>query len=191
MERPSRDEAMALLRHHIKNENLVRHMVATEAILRTLAPRFHQNPDLWGLTGLLHDIDLEAVHNDMQRHGRYAVEEILRPMGFPQEGLAAILAHNGENLGVEKSSDLDVALACSETVTGLIVACTLVYPSKRIADVRPKSILKRMKEKRFAASVDRDAILLCETIGIPLPEFLELSLTAMSQIAEDIGLGGD
>lgn len=186
----SRDEAMTLLHHYITNENLVRHMVAAEAILRDLAPRFQQDPDLWGITGLLHDIDLECIDNDMQRHARHAVDAILRPAGFPQEGLDAILAHNGDNLGIPMSSTLDYALSCSETITGLIVACTLVYPSKQVADVQVKSILKRMKETRFAATVNRDSILLCEAIGIPLAEFVELSLRSMTRVAPDIGLGG-
>jgi uncharacterized protein len=184
---PDRDEALSILREHIKTENLVRHMIATEAIMRALARHFGEDEELWGITGLLHDMDLEIIDDDMHRHG-LRTAEILGERSFPPEGLHAILAHNGDIIGVEKEGLFDHALSAAETITGLIVACTLVYPSRKIADVKPKSIRKRMREKRFAANVDRDRIRLIEKTGLPLDDFIPVALSAMSDYAHEIGL---
>ena len=184
---PSRDEALGFLRTHLKTTNLVRHCIATEAIMRSLAARFGEDEDLWGITGLFHDLDLDIVGGDMNLHGKTAVD-ILRKEGYPEEGLAAILAHNGDVLGVKVETRFDKALLAAETTTGLVVATTLVYMSKKIVDVKVKSVRKRMKEPRFAAGVDRDKVKLCEEIGIPLGEFLEVSVEAMRSVANEIGL---
>jgi putative nucleotidyltransferase with HDIG domain len=184
---PERQDAMTLLREHVKQENLVRHGIATEAIMRALARRLGGDEDLWGISGLLHDLDLELVDNDMQRHARTTVG-ILEARGFPKEGLQAILAHNGDVLGIPLVSPFDHALTAAETVTGLVVACTLVYPSRKVADVQAASIRKRMKEKRFAANVNRDRIQEIEKVGIPLDDFIDIALEAMRGVAADIGL---
>jgi uncharacterized protein len=184
---PAREEALELLRSHITTENLIRHMVATEAIMRALAPRLAGDPNLWGITGLLHDMDLEIIDNDMHRHAR-TTADILETKGYPPEGLQAIRAHNGDVLGIEMSGNFDYALSAAETITGLIVACTLVYPSKKVADVKPKSIRKRMKEHRFAANVSRDRIRLIEQTGIALDDFILISLEAMRGVSGEIGL---
>ncbi|MBM4371049.1 MAG: HDIG domain-containing protein [Deltaproteobacteria bacterium] len=178
---------MTFLRSHLGTTNLVRHSLATEAILRALARRLGEDEELWGLTGLFHDLDLDLVGGDMARHARTTVD-ILKKMGFPDEGLAAILAHNGDVLGVPLRTPLDIALLAAETTTGLIVAAALVVPTRKLADVAAKSVLKRMKEQRFAAGVDRAKVMKCEALGIPLPEFIELSLEAMRGVAADIGL---
>lgn len=184
---PDRAEALEFLRTFVKQENLVRHMIATEAIMKELAKRLGGDEQLWGLAGLFHDLDLELVQGDMHKHGRKTAE-ILQEKGFPQEGIDAILAHNGDVLGCMPNNTFQYALSAAETITGLIVACTLVYPSKKIADVKAKSIRKRMKEPRFAARVNRDRIMLIEHTGLSLDEFIEISLRAMSGIAEELGL---
>ncbi|MFH1530078.1 MAG: HD domain-containing protein [Pseudomonadota bacterium] len=184
---PGRDEALGFLETHLVTTNLVRHCIATEAIMRSLARRFGEDEDLWGVTGLFHDLDLDLVGGDMGRHGRTTVE-ILRKEGYPEEGLQAILAHNGDVLGIDPGTRLDIALLSAETTTGLVVATTLVYPSKKIADLKVKSVLKRMKEPRFAAGVDRSKVMLCEEIDIPLAEFLGIAVDAMRGVAEEIGL---
>ena len=183
---PDRIEAESLLRNHVKQENLVRHMIATEAIMRALARKLGEDEELWGMTGLLHDMDLELVSNDLGRHARETVR-ILSEKGYPDAGLKAILTHNAET-GEECTEPFHFALSAAETITGLIVACTLVYPSKRVGDVKPKSIRKRMKERRFAANVDRGRIRLIEETGIPLDEFINLSLDAMKGVGHEIGL---
>lgn len=183
---PDRSEAETLLRSYVKQENLVRHMIATEAIMRTLARKLGEDEELWGITGLLHDMDLELVSNDLSRHALETVR-ILGEKGYPEAGLNAILAHNAET-GAECTEPFHFALSAAETITGLVVACTLVYPSKKVADVKPKSIRKRMKEKRFAANVDRDCIRLIEKVGISLDDFIIISLDAMKGVGAELGL---
>jgi putative nucleotidyltransferase with HDIG domain len=183
----SRDRALALLQTHVKNENLVKHCLATEAIMRSLAARFGRDEALWGITGLLHDLDFESTREAPERHGRVTVE-LLADEDLPEEAYDAILGHNAEALGVDRSGEFARALTCAETVTGLIVATALVYPDKKVASVKPKSVRKRMKEKAFARNVNRDHIRLCEDIDLPLPDFITLSLEAMRGVADDLGL---
>lgn len=182
-----RENAASFLNQHIKNKNLIKHMLASEAVMRALARRLGKDENLWGLTGLLHDIDLEIVDGDMNSHGLQASGMLLE-RDFPEEGVQAILAHNGDVLEIDCVSDLDYALICAETITGMIAATALVYPDKKIKSVKPKSIKKRMKEKLFAKNVNRDSIMLCEKIGVPFDEFVTLSLEAMGDIAEELGL---
>lgn len=181
-----RDQAVELLESKIQNEHLRRHMLATEAILRALAAKLGQDADLWGLTGLLHDIDLEDVGEDPKQHAATAADWLADEL--PDEALQAIRAHNGENLGLQRTSQLDHALAAAENLTGLVVAATLVLPSKKIAELKVKSVRKRFKEPRFAAGADRDIIREGERLGIELPEFIEIGVEAMRAIGPDLGL---
>lgn len=183
----SREEALGLLREHVQNENLVKHCLATEAIMRKMAARLGEDPEKWGLTGLLHDLDFEVTQDSPREHTKKTVE-ILRGKGFPEDSLQAIREHNAEALGIARQSRFGIALACSETVTGLVVATALVYPDKKLASVKPKSVRKRMRETAFARKVNREIIRECERIGVPLDEFVELSLGAMQDIADQLGL---
>lgn len=184
---PSRDAALALLQQHIANPNLVKHCLASEAVMRALAPRFNADADLWGMAGLLHDIDVEVTNNDLNVHGLKATE-LLRPFGLDEECITAIRRHNEQACREPRSTPFEHALAAGETITGLVTATTLVYPDKKLASVKSSSVVKRMKEKLFAASVNRDIIRECETIGIPLPEFAEIAVKAMQGISNDLGL---
>ena len=181
------EEGVALLREHVQNENLVKHCLATEAIMRKMADRLGEEPEKWGLTGLLHDLDFESTKDSPQEHTRKTVE-VLAAKGFPEDALQAIREHNAEALGIPRESKFGIALACSETITGLIVATALVYPDKKVGSVKPKSVRKRMKETAFARKVNREVIRECERIGIPLEEFIELSLRAMQEIGDQLGL---
>jgi putative nucleotidyltransferase with HDIG domain len=183
----TRDEAEALLKRHVKNERMLDHSYASEAVLRALARRLGRDEEKWGLAGLLHDIDIEVVGGDLTRHGCEAVK-ILMEAGLDPEIVDAVKMHNEAVCGKSRQTEFQYALAAGETVTGLIVATTLVYPDKKIASVKVKSVTKRMKEKAFAASVNRDTIRECEKIGLSLDEFVELSLGAMREIAGRIGL---
>jgi putative nucleotidyltransferase with HDIG domain len=183
----SREEALALLRQHVANENLVKHCLAAEAIMRALAPRLDADPETLGIVGLVHDIDFESTKDDPANHTLKGAE-ILSEAGFPDELIRLIQSHNAEGLGRERSTPTEHALAAAETITGLIVATALVYPDKKIASVKPKSVLKRMKKKDFARAVNRDVILECEKFGMELPEFVQLSLEAMQGIATELGL---
>lgn len=183
-----REKALALLKAHVKNENMVKHCLASEAVMRALAARLGADPALWGLAGLLHDIDVELTAGDLSRHTHEAVR-ILKENGLPENLVEAVKMHNeAAHAGKKRSELFHNALAAAETVTGLITATALVYPDRKLASVKASSVVKRMKDKRFAASVDRGIIMECEAAGLKLGEFVELSLGAMRGIAADLGL---
>jgi putative nucleotidyltransferase with HDIG domain len=182
-----REEALNRLKKYVKNEKMLYHSLASEAVLRALAKHLDRDVEKWGLAGLLHDIDVEITGADPAVHSLKA-RELLGDLNLDEEILDAIQMHNEMATGQSRSTEFQHALAAGETLTGLIYATALVYPDRKVASVKPKSILKRMKEKAFAASVSRENILECEQIGIPLPEFVEISLNAMKEIADDIGL---
>ena len=183
----TRDEALELMKEYLKAENLQKHSLATEIIMRKIAQKRGENEELWGIAGLLHDLDFEETKDDMPNH-TLKTEEILKERGVSKEIIEAIKGHNAENLGFERERSIDHALTCAECITGMVIATTLVYPDKKLASVKPKSILKRMKQKEFARSVNREYIKECEKIGIPLEEFAELSLNAMREISDELGL---
>jgi putative nucleotidyltransferase with HDIG domain len=183
----SRDDALKLLREHLKNEKLIAHCLATEAIMRALAEKFGEDEKLWGLSGLLHDLDYELTGEDSSTHGEETAK-VLTEKGVSPTIIDVIRKHNAEGLGLERTTLFDYALTCAETITGLIVATALVYPDKKIASVKPKSVLKRMKTPHFARAASRDRIRECEKTGMELNEFVELSLKAMSEISEELGL---
>jgi putative nucleotidyltransferase with HDIG domain len=183
----NRDEAEELLKGHVKNERMVAHSLASEAVLRALARRLGRDEEAWGLAGLLHDIDIEDVGGDLGRHGLEAAP-ILNNAGVADEIVEAITMHNEIAAPGPRHTEFQHALAAGETITGLITAVTLVYPDKKIAGVKVKSVTKRMKEKAFAASVNREIIMECEKIGLSLDEFAGISVAAMQEIADRIGL---
>jgi uncharacterized protein len=183
----NRDEAELLLKRYVKNERMLDHSCASEAVLRAVARRLGRDEEKWGLAGLLHDIDIEVVGGDLARHGLEAVR-ILTEAGIDPEIIDAVKTHNERVCGAQRSTEFQHALAAGETVTGLVVATALVYPDRKIAGVKVKSITKRMKEKAFAASVNRETIRECEAIGLPLDEFVGIALSAMQQIAGRLGL---
>ena len=155
--------------------------------MRSLAARLGGGVDEWGLAGLLHDLDFEETKDTPEKHG-LATAELMTEKGFPPHAVQAVKAHNAEGLGLERQGAFDFALTSAEQVTGLIVATALVMPDKKLASVKAKSVAKRMKEKSFARQVDRELIMLCEKLDLPLPDFIELSLAAMCGISEDLGL---
>ncbi len=186
----SRNEALGLIDQYIKNEKLKKHMLAVEAIMRALARKLGKDEKLWGLVGLLHDIDYELAHEKgedwMKYHGILA-EEILKGK-LPNEALHAIKAHNFENTGVKPQSDLDYALIASDSISGLIIACALVMPNKKLEEVKIETIAKKFKSKDFCRRIKREHITYCEKLGLKLGEFFELSLNALKEIASDLGL---
>ncbi len=182
----SRDYYLELLNQHIKNPKMIAHSLASEAVMRKLALKFGEDEDIWGIAGLLHDIDVEHTEGDSLRHGPAALE-LLNGEELPAVLLDAIRMHNEKAVGEKRSTLFQHALAAGETITGFIFAIALVYPDKKISSVKTKSVVKRMKEKIFAASVKRENILECETIGIPLEEFASLSLAALSPIEAELG----
>ena len=180
------EEALESVRANVENENLVKHMLATEAIMRALAVRLGEDEEEWGLTGLLHDIDVELTEGDMTSHSKLGAD-LVKEMGAGEAMAHAILSHN-EMHGIPRETNLDKALFCADPLTGLITAAALVRPDKKLAGVEAKSVKKRFKEKSFAAGANREHIALCSELGLELDEFIELGLKALQGIAADLGL---
>jgi len=182
----TREEALDSIRANIENKNTIKHMLATEAIMRALARRFGEDEEEWGLTGLIHDIDMELTGGDMKEHSRLGAD-LAREMGASEAMAHAILCHN-ETHGIPCETKLDKALFCADPLTGLITAAALVRPDNKLANLEAKSVRKRFKEKAFAAGANREQISKCSEIGLELDEFIELGLEAMKEIADDLGL---
>ena len=181
-----RREVLDSINENVENKNLVKHMLATEAIMRALARRLGEDGEEWGLTGLLHDIDVELTAGDMSTHSKLGAD-LAKELGASETMAHAILCHN-EAHGVPRETKLDKALFCVDPLTGLITAAALVRPDKKLAGLGAKSVIKRFKEKSFAAGANREQISLCSEIGLELGEFIELGLTAMQEISSDLGL---
>ncbi|MCX6246275.1 MAG: HD domain-containing protein [Bacteroidetes bacterium] len=183
----TRNIALDLLHQYVKNEKMIFHCFASEAVMRGLARRLGEDEEKWGLAGLLHDLDVETTNAEPAIHGTQT-EVLLKEYDVDPDILDAIRMHNEVSAGQERNTKFQHALAAGETITGLIFATTYVYPDRKLTSVKPKSVVKRMKEKMFAASVKRENILECEKIGIPIEEFAELAITSMLPIAGSIGL---
>jgi putative nucleotidyltransferase with HDIG domain len=184
----NREQAFSLIKEYVKNENSVKHMLAVEAVMRSLAERFNQDQELWGMVGLVHDIDMEIVDylNEPEKHGIKGAE-ILQEKGFSSEVIEAIKAHN-EATGKNPETLLEKAIFCVDPLTGLIIAGVLVSPSKKISDLTAQSVLKRFKEKSFARGANREIIKECSKINLDLEEFINVGLKAMKNISDDLGL---
>lgn len=183
----NREEAFCLVRKYVKNENLVRHMLAAEAIMGALARHLGGDEAKWRLAGLLHDLDAEETAERMEMHGKLTVEW-LREAGFEDaEVLQAVLAHNPEN-GSVITSAMDRALFACDCLTGLITAAALIRPEKKLEPVTLKSLKKRFKEPAFAKGARREDIMTCSELGLELDEFLAIGLEAMKGVACELGL---
>ena len=183
-----RDLAWELLTTWTKKEHLLKHALAVEASLRSYARRFGEDEELWGITGLLHDMDYEQ-HPNMENHPYIGVKA-LEEKGYPEEMREAILGH-APYTGVPRTSLLARALFAVDELTGFIVAVALVRPSRSIHDVRVKSVTKKFKDRSFAAPVSREDISLgAEELGIEVTEHVGVVLEAMQGIAGDLGLEG-
>ena len=178
----SREKAIEMVREKVSNENLVRHMIGVGVIMRDLALHLNEPVQRWELAGILHDIDLGQT-DDMSIHGNLGASW-LEEMGFDQEFCDAVRAHAGH---VQADSQMAKALFAVDQLSGLIVACALVK-GKKLGNVTPSTVMKRFKEKRFAAGANRESILTCESIGLNLAAFVELALPAMQSIAGEIDL---
>lgn len=191
-----RQTAWELMTLHVQAPGLRRHMVAVEAAMRSYARRLGQDAELWGLAGLLHDFDWE-IHPTLDSHPADGAP-ILREHGCPEEVVRAILSHNTVGTGVERSAPIDYALLACDEVTGLVIAATLVRPSKDVRDVQPKSLKKRWKEKAFAAGVDREEVAAatadfsreCFAGELELWEHVANVLEAMQEAAAELELDG-
>jgi len=183
----TRDEAFELVHGRLGGTHTMSHCLACEACMRALAERLGEDVDLWGLTGLVHDLDLDETADDPERHTVVGAE-ILREQGAPEELVQAVLGHNDK---ATRESLMAKALWVVDPTTGMITAAALIRPSRSTRDLKVKSVKKRMKDKRFAAAVNRDQIRACtELLGLELGDYLQLCLAAMDGVRAQIGLGG-
>ncbi len=182
----TREEALDLLTRHIKSDSLIKHMLGVEAAMRAYARRFGEDEEKWGIAGLLHDVDYEEAPEAAKHSLRSA--EIAAEAGLDEDVVYAIKAHNDAH-GLPRHDRLSKALFAVDELVGFIVAVSLVRPSKRIADVKVKSVTKKMKDRSFAASVNRDELLKgALELDIDFPEHVGTVLDAMKAAAGDLGL---
>jgi putative nucleotidyltransferase with HDIG domain len=182
----NREEALIEVRNNVKNERIIKHMLAVEVIMEHLANFFGEDSALWGMVGLLHDIDYEHVKGDMDKH-TFLVEKILGE-SVDHKIIKAIKAHNYEKTGITPESKMEKMLISADAVSGLIIACALVMPSKKLSEVRVETILKKFKDRDFARGSDRDRITMFESIGLKKEKLFEISLKALQDISSELGL---
>lgn len=189
----TREEAYAFLKQNVKNENLIKHMLATEAVMKALYLRLNKiSPNAeyledWGLVGLLHDVDYELSKDHPEKHGLISRDKLTGKIDSSL--IYAIMAHNYKNTKVEPKSSMDWSICCCDELTGIIVASALISPGKKLAPLTLDFVLNRFKEKSFARGASREQIKMCEEkLGIPVNEFIQIALTAMQNIAPSLGL---
>jgi uncharacterized protein len=180
-----REKVLESIHTNVQDKNMIKHMLATEAIMRALARRLGENEDDWGITGLVHDIDSELVEGDMNTHSRLGAD-IAEELGVSDAMAHAVLCHN-EAHGIPCESRLDKALFCADPLSGLITAAALIRPD-RLTGLTTKSVMKRFRERSFAAGVNRDQVAQCQEIGLELEEFIGLGIEAMQRISFDLEL---
>jgi putative nucleotidyltransferase with HDIG domain len=189
---PTRDEAYVLLNEWVENENLRRHMIAVEAAMRAYAIHFGEDEELWGITGLLHDLDYGrfADMGDTENGHPRTELRLFEEEGYPPELIHAVEAH-ATFLGVPRISLLDKALLACDELTGLILACAYVRPDKDLRSVKVKSVKKKWKDKAFTAAIDRqENMVYIEELGVSFDEHIQRVLEAMQGAAEDLNLTG-
>jgi putative nucleotidyltransferase with HDIG domain len=184
---PSREDALALVHEHVQSESLRRHMYSVEAACRAYARRFGEDEELFGLAGLVHDFDYERFPDEHPLPG----VAILRERGYPDEVVHAVQAHYAARTGVQPESVLDRTLCACDEVTGLVTAAALVRPSKSVMDLEAKSVLKKFKDRAFAAGVDREEVQhATERLGVDLKDHVQFVIEAMRTVAPELGLAG-
>jgi len=184
----TREEALALLHEHTETDSLRKHALAVEAVMRHFARRLGEEEELWGQTGLLHDYDYEQ-HPTPEEHPTWGCG-LLRDRGWPDELIQAILGH-AEYTGVARETRLAKYLFACDELTGLVTAVALVRPNKSIHEVEVKSVRKKLKDKSFARTVNRDDVKKgFEEIGVPAEEHIAEVIAALRDVADEVGLAG-
>lgn len=182
-----REQGLELLNQNISNQNLIKHCLAVEAIMKALACHFDEDEEKWGLTGLLHDIDYEKTKGEAHQHSLVG-SKMLEDLGIDKNVCQAVKVHN-EVHGILPQTLMEKALFVTDPLTGLIVAGALVLPSKKLADLTVENVLNRFKEKSFTRGVNREIIKKCqELLNLSLEDFVKIGLETMQKIADDLGL---
>lgn len=185
---PTRDEALALVHEHVQSESLRRHMYSVEAACRAYARKFGEDEELFGLAGLVHDFDYERWPDEHPLPG----VEILRERGYPEAVIRAVQAHYAVRTGVQPESVLERTLCACDEVTGLVTAAALVRPSRSVMDLEAKSVMKKFKDRAFAAGVDREEVQhAVALLGVELKDHVDFVIHAMRGIAPALGLAGE
>jgi predicted hydrolase (HD superfamily) len=185
---PTREDALALMHEYVESVSLRRHMYSVEAACRAYARRFGEDEALFGLAGLVHDFDYERFPDEHPLSGA----AVLREHGYPDEVVHAVLAHYAHRTGVRPETLLDRTLVACDEVTGLITAAALVRPSKSVMDLEAKSVLKKFKDRAFAAGVDREEVQhAAAELGVDLKEHIQFVIEAMRGISPELGLEGE
>jgi len=179
-----REQALEIVHQHLKNKNLVKHSLAVEACMRALARRLSRDVEKWGLAGILHDLDYEITEKSPELHTTETVK-ILKEMDVEPEIIQAIQAHAGQ---VSCQSDMEWAIFSIDPLTGLIIAATLMHPSRKLKDVDLGFVKRRYKEKSFARGAKREDIEQIKNVGLDLDEFISICLEAMQGIDKELGL---
>ena len=179
-------EAEDLISEKVSTENLRKHMYAVSAIMEELASELGKDEEMWGLVGLLHDVDYDETKDEPENHAFRSVEMLDGKL--PDKALRAIKAHNYEHTDVDPDSDLDHALIAADAISGLIIATALVMPDKKLEQARTESVLKKFDDSSFAKNIDRERILQCQEIGMEKEEFADLSLKALQGIHNKLDL---
>ena len=188
----NRSAAVALVHEYTASDALRKHMYAVEIAMRAMADKFGQDPEYWGLVGLLHDFDYErypnAAHSATEEHPAEGVR-ILTARGLPEDGQQAILGH-ARYSGVARTTALAKSLFAVDELSGFLVACALVRPSRSLADLEVSSVKKKLKDKGFARGVSREDVYgSVEELGVPLDEHIEFVLAALRPHEKLLGLG--
>lgn len=181
-----RSRAMEELLLRIENENMIKHSLAVEAIMRKLASHFNEDENMWGIAGLVHDIDYERIEGKMELHGKMG-GDILEGLDADETIVYAVRAHNPMN-DLPRRRKIDKALYCADPMAGLIIACALILPDKKLKDVDTQFVLNRYHEKGFARGANREQIASCSELGLTLEEFASISLEALNEISDQLGL---
>jgi putative nucleotidyltransferase with HDIG domain len=182
----TRQQGLVLLQKYLRTKNLVKHSYAVEAIMRAMAARLGEDPELWGITGLLHDLDFDFTKDEPAKHASMTIKLIGEFL--PEESANAINAHNYQYTAQIPQTYLDKGLIAADAVSGLIIAAALVMPSKKLEDVTLQTLLGKYKDKSFAAGCNRKRIELCQDTELSLEEFLNLSLKALQGISTSLEL---
>jgi putative nucleotidyltransferase with HDIG domain len=189
MDTPTRDDAWKLLHEYMQSDNLIKHSLAVEGVMRHLARKHGEDEEKWGVIGLIHDVDYEQYPD--QHCSK--VREILAERGWPEEYIRAVQSHGYSRVNdIEPQSLMEKSLFAIDELTGLVTATALVRPSKSVLDTKTKSVKKKWKDKGFSAAVDRDLIQSgAEKLGVELSELIEDTIMGMRDVADEIGLKGD
>lgn len=182
----NRETALSHVTENISNKNLLKHMLATEAVMKGLAKTFNGDEEKWGLAGLVHDIDYDKTYNLPKEHSLVG-GKMLKDLGYDDEIIYAVKVHNDVH-DLERISMMDKALYSSDPLTGLIVASALISPDKKLDAIDVNFVINRFKEKTFAKGAKREQISACSDLGLELDEFIEIGLNSMKKISKELGL---